>query len=78
MSKYESWLNSELAVRKRAILNRVAEIEQITANLRCRVESDSYLNELGELQAAGVMLDTAVSSYATMRQALKNYQVMKE
>lgn len=76
MSTYEDWLNSELAFRKQALLNRITEVENIMAGLRQRIERDSYLNDLGELQASGVMLDTAVAAYATQRQALKNYQEM--
>lgn len=76
MSDYEEWLKAELAFRKQSILNRIEEVEHVVAGLRQRIESDSYLNDLGELQAAGVMLDTAVAAYATERRALKNYQEM--
>ncbi|MFA5250937.1 MAG: hypothetical protein WC371_05970 [Parachlamydiales bacterium] len=78
MSAYEDWLKAELAFRKRTILNRIDEVEHITAGLRQRIESDSYLNDLGELQSSGVMLDTAIAAYATERQALKNYQEMSQ
>jgi hypothetical protein len=74
---YEPWLKAELVWRRQAILNRIQEVEHITAGLRKRVEDDSWLNDLGELQSAGVMLDAAVAAYATQRQALKNYQEMK-
>jgi hypothetical protein len=76
MDTYESWLKAELAFRRHALLNRITEIEHIMSGLRQRMESDSYLNDLGELQASGVMLDAAVAAYATERQALKNYQEM--
>jgi hypothetical protein len=77
MSNYEKWLESELAFRKQSLLNRIDQVEHITAGLRQRVNDDSYLNDLGELQVAGVMLDTAVAAYATQRQALKNYREME-
>jgi hypothetical protein len=77
MGTYEDWLKAGLAYRKRAILNRIDEVEHITKGLRQRIEDDSYLNDLGELQAAGVMLDTAVAAYATERQVLKNYHEME-
>jgi len=76
MSNYEDWLQAELAYRKQALINRIDEVEHITKGLRQRVVDDSYLNDLGELQASGIMLDTAVAAYATERQALKNYQEM--
>jgi len=77
MGNYEEWLKSELAFRKQTILNRIDEIEHITSGLRRRIESDSYLNDLGELQSSGVMLDTAVAAYATQRQSLINYWQME-
>jgi hypothetical protein len=78
MGNYESWMESELAFRKRMILNKIDEVEHITSGLRQRIESDSYLNDLGELQSSGAMLDTAVAAYATQRQSLKNYQNMEK
>lgn len=77
MSTYEDWLKASLAFRKQAVLNYIDDVEHITAGLRQRIESDSYLNDLGELQSSGIMLDTAIAAYATERQALKNYQEMK-
>ncbi len=73
---YEAWISAELAFRKRACLNRIDEIEHILDGLRQRVIDDSYLNELGELQQAGPMLDAAIAAYAVQRQALKNYKEM--
>ena len=78
MSTYEDWLKAELEFRKRTILNRIDEVEHITAGLRQRIETDSYINDLGELQSSGIMLDTAIAAYATERQALKNYQEMNQ
>ena len=78
MSTYEDWLKAELEFRKRTILNRIDEVEHITAGLRQRIETDSYINDLGELQSSGIMLDTAIAAYATERQALKNYQEMSQ
>jgi hypothetical protein len=77
MGNYESWLESELAFRKRSLINKIDEVERILQGLRFRVENDYTLNDLGELQASGPMLDTAVAAYATQRQALKNYQEME-
>jgi hypothetical protein len=71
-------MKSELAFRKQAILNKIDEVEHVTAGLRQRIKSDSHVNDLGELQSRGVMLDTAVAAYATQRQALKNYQEMEK
>ena len=76
MSTYEDWLKASLAFRKQAVLNHIDEVEHITAGLRQRIETDSYINDLGELQSSGIMLDTAIAAYATERQALKNYQEM--
>ena len=76
MSNYEAWLNAELAFRKQAILNRVRDMQYQLETIKSRVIGDGYLNGLGELQASGVMLDTAIAAYATERQALKNYQEM--
>lgn len=73
---YEAWILAELAFRKRACLNRIDEIEHILDGLRDRIENDSYLNELGELQQAGPMLDAAIAAYAVQRQTLKNYREM--
>ena len=78
MSTYEDWLKTSLAFRKQAVLNYIDDVEHITAGLRQRIESDSYLNDLGELQSSGIMLDTAIAAYATERQALKNYQEMSQ
>ena len=78
MSTYEDWLKASLAFRKQAVLNYIDDVEHITAGLRQRIESDSYLNDLGELQSSGIMLDTAIAAYATERQALKNYQEMSQ
>lgn len=77
MSTYEDWLKASLAFRKQEILNRISDVEQIMSGLRMRIFNDDYLNRLGELQAAGVMLDTAIAAYVTEKQALKNYQEMK-
>lgn len=76
MSDYDAWLKSELAFRRQAILNRIRDLQYQLENIKSRVEDDSYLNDLGELQASGVMLDTAIAAYASERQALKNYQEM--
>ena len=73
---YEAWISAELAFRKRACLNRIDEIEHILDGLRQRVIDDSYLNELGELQQAGPMLDAVIAAYAVQRHALKNYKEM--
>ena len=73
---YEAWISAELAFRKRAVLNRIDEIEHILDGLRQRVIDDSYLNELGELQQAGPMLDAAIAAYAVQRQTLNNYKEM--
>lgn len=73
---YEAWISAELDFRKRAALNRIGEIEHILDGLKDRIENDSYLNELGELQQAGPMLDAAIAAYAVQRQALKNYREM--
>ena len=73
---YEAWISAELAFRKRACLNRIDEIEHILDGLRDRIENDSYLNELGELQQAGPLLDAAIAAYAVQRQTLKNYREM--
>jgi hypothetical protein len=78
MGNYENWLEADLAFRKRALLNHIDEVEHIMAGLRQRIENDSYINDLGELQASGVMLDTALAAYATERQALKNYREMEK
>lgn len=78
MSNYESWMKSELDFRKRSLINKIDEVEGVLRGLRLRIESDSHLNDLGELQSSGVMLDTAVAAYATQRQALKNYQKMEK
>lgn len=75
---YEAWLNTELAYRKLAILNRIDDLEHVLKSVRTRVNEDSYLNDQGELQQIGVMLDTAIAAYATERQALKNYQTMEK
>lgn len=76
MSNYEKWLESDLTFRRRTLLNHINEIENILKSLRGRIDADSYLNDLGELQQNGVMLDTAIAAYATERQALKNYREM--
>jgi hypothetical protein len=78
MGNYENWLESELAFRKKSLLNKIDEVENIIIGLRQRVESDSYINDLGELQSSGVMLDTAVAAYATQRQSLMNYRQMEK
>ena len=74
---YEAWMKSELAFRKQAILNRIRDMRQLLDNIEARVNADGYLNDLGELQVSGVMLDTAIAAYAIQRQALKNYQEMQ-
>jgi hypothetical protein len=71
-------MKSELDFRKRSLINKIDEVEGVLRGLRLRIESDSHLNDLGELQSSGVMLDTAVAAYATQRQALKNYQKMEK
>ena len=73
---YEAWISAELAFRKRAALNRIEEIEHILDGLKIRIDDDSYLNELGELQQTGPMLDATIAAYAVQRQALKNYREM--
>ena len=78
MNTYESWLNAELEFRKKSILNQIDGIESILKGLRFRVENNGNLNDLGELQGSGNMLDTAIAAYATERQALLNYQEMKK
>jgi len=75
---YESWLKAEIEFRKRAVLNKIDEVERITSDLRQRIESDGYVSDIGELQSSGVMLDTAVVAYATQRQSLINYQQMEK
>ncbi len=75
---FESWLLAELKFRKNSLLNCIEEINSIMRSLKHRVEEDSNLNDLGELQSSGVLLDTAVAAYATQRQVLKNYQEMKK
>jgi hypothetical protein len=71
---FELWLTAELAYRKRTVLSSIDGIESTLVGLRARVNDDSYLNDLGELQASGVMLDTAVAAYAVQRQVMANYQ----
>lgn len=75
---YERYMLAELTVRKHAVVNQINNIEGIIKGLRARIDSDSYLNELGELQASGPMLDTAVAAYAVQRQNLKNYIEMRD
>ena len=78
MSDYEAWMKSEQAVRKQAILNRIRDMRQLLDSIEARVNADGYLNDLGELQVSGIMLDTAIATYVTQRQALKNYREMGE
>ena len=78
MSTYEAWLEAELAFSRRALIGRIDEIEHVMKGLRARIEADSWLNALGELQQQGPMLDAAVAAYATQRQALKNFREMEE
>lgn len=78
MSTYEDWLKSELAFRKQAILNRIRDMESTLGGLRHRVETDMFLNSMGEIQVSGVLLDTEIAAYATERQALKNCQEMSQ
>lgn len=78
MSAYEDWLKAELAFRKQEILNRIRDMESTLGGLRHRVETDMFLNSMGEIQVSGVLLDTAIAAYATERQALKNYQEMSQ
>lgn len=75
--KFESLMLAEMAFRKRAILNRIDCLEDVLKTIKNRVENDHYLNDLGELQSEGVMLDAAIVAYAIQRQALKNYQEMR-
>jgi hypothetical protein len=74
MSDYEAWMKSEQAVRKQGILNCIRDMRQLLDSIEARVNTDGYLNDLGELQVSGIMLDTSIVAYATQRQALKNYQ----
>lgn len=78
MSDYEAWMKSEQAFRKQGILNRIRDMRQVLDSIESRVNNDSYLNDLGEIQVAAVMLDTSIAAYATQRQALKNYQEMQQ
>jgi len=78
ISNYEAWLKVELAFRRQAMLNRIDDLEHVLKGVRTRVNEDGYLNDLGELQQIGVMLDTAIAAYATERQALKNYIEMEK
>lgn len=78
MSNFEKWLESNLAFHKQAILDRISEIEHVTDRLKERVIENSYLNDLGEIQLSGIMLDTAVAAYATERRILENYRKMED
>ena len=75
---YEDWMKSEQAFRKRSISNRIRDMRQLLDSIEARVNADGYLNDLGELQVSGIMLDTAIATYVTQRHALRNYQEMKE
>ncbi len=78
MSDYEAWMKSEQAFRKQEILNRIRDLRSTLDGLKERVEQDRFLNSMGELQVNGILLDTSIAAYVTRRQALKNYQEMKE
>ena len=78
MSDYEEWIKGELAFRRQEILNRIRDMRSTLESLQDRVEQDRFLNSMGEIQVASVLLDTAIAAYATQRQALKNYQEMQE
>ena len=71
---FKKWLEMDLVVRKRQILQKINDIDSTLLGLRTRIENDDYLNDLGELQQNGIMLDTAIAAYATQRQALQNYK----
>ena len=77
MTTYEEWLTSELAFRRQEILNRIRDMESTLDGVRHRVETDMFLNGMGEIQVSGVLLDTAIAAYVTERQALKNYREMQ-
>ena len=77
MSDYEEWMKGEQAFRKQAILNRIRDMRQVLDSIEFRVNANSYLNDMGEIQVASIMLDTAIAAYATQRQTLKNYQEMQ-
>ena len=74
---YESWLESEQELRKKTILRKIEDLRQMLDSIEHRVLANTTLNDLGELQAQGIMLDTAIAAYATQRQDLRNYREMK-
>ena len=74
---FKSWLEAEQEWRKNHILNKIRDIRHILDGLETRINADSYLNDLGELQSSGVVLDTAIAAYAAQRQTLKNYMEME-
>jgi len=77
MSDYEAWRKAEQRWRKNSILNQIDAFSDQLRRIRFAVENDQPLNDVGELQALGPMLDAAIAAYATQRQALKNYLEMQ-
>jgi len=45
--------------------------------IKHKIEKDRNLNSLGELQAQGVFLDTAIAAYAAKCNILDSYRKMK-
>lgn len=78
MSLFEDWLNAEIASQRRIVLSNIQTCRDALDHLEARINLDSYLNDLGELQASGPMLDASVAKLAALRSALKNHQEMPE
>ena len=76
-TKFEEALAAEIQYDKVRLLGRIDGLLSDILSIKHKVERDRTLNSLGELQAQGVFLDTAIAAYVAKCKILESYQKLK-
>lgn len=78
MTLFEDWMAAEIRSQTRIVIGNISSCRDALDRLAQRVNTDSWINDLGELQASGPMLDASVAKLAALRNCLKNHQEMPD
>ena len=76
-TKFEEALAAEIQYDKARLLGQIDGILDDILGIKHKVEKDRKLNSLGELQAQGIFLDTAIAAYVAKCNIMESYQKLK-
>lgn len=74
---FEDWIKSEIEIQSKIVLSNVGLCRCALDRLEQRVNDGGWLNDLGELQSWGPILDASVAKLATLKSCQKNHQVYR-